>query len=159
MFQPLPAPSTGNPLVDEVRDTMRHRVSRMQRVGSRVTCSPAPTDTDEDWLVLMRGNPSEDLAALGFTKDKGPKFYTGSDAGGFRSWRKGELNLITTEEPRFYDLFVTATALAKRYNLLAKGDRIALFQAVLYGVRVDYLAHPSDYFQSDEIVEDAALVL
>jgi hypothetical protein len=144
MFQPAPPPSTGNADVDRIRGSLRHVVSRMQRVGSRVTCSPPPVDTDEDWLLLVRGDPAPSLHTLGFTQDGSPEFYTGSDAGGFRSWRKGDLNLVTTPDPHFFDLFVTATALAKRFNLLVKADRIALFQAVLYGVRVDCLAHPGD---------------
>lgn len=116
----------------------------MERVGSRVTCSPPPTGTDEDWLVCTFGDPAPALAAAGFSQDGSPEFYTGSDAGGFRSWRRGELNVITTPDRRFFELFMTATALAKRFNLLDKGDRIALFQAVLYGVRVDNLESPTD---------------
>lgn len=34
----------------------------------------------------------------------------------------------------------SATALAKRFSLLNKADRIALFKAVLYGVSADNLA-------------------
>lgn len=106
----------------------------LQPVGSRVTCSPAPTDTDEDWLMRVDSNPAGVLKSLGFTQDGQPQFYTGSDAGGFRSWRRGDVNIVTTPDQEFYNLFLTATHLAKRFNLLEKADRIALFQAVLYGV-------------------------
>ena len=103
-------------------------------VGSRVTCDPPPTNTDEDWLCLMAGDPTERMGAAGFKQDGSPEFYTGNDNGGFRSWRKGDLNIVTTESQEFFDRFETATHLAKRFNLLIKSDRIALFQAVLYGV-------------------------
>lgn len=110
-------------------------------VGSRVTCDPPPADTDEDWLVLIRRDPTEALKAAGFRMDGRTKFYTGKDAGSFRSWRKpgSDINIITTPYSAFYELFETATLLAKRFNLLDKGDRIALFQAVLYDVRWDNL--------------------
>lgn len=115
-------------------------------VGSRITCTPAPIDTDEDWLVLLAPNKDETdldaIRALGFTQDGRPEFYTGSEAGGFRSFRRDEVNIVTTRDPMFFDLFMTATGLAKRFNLLDKGDRIALFQAVLYGVRTPMLEDP-----------------
>jgi len=112
---------------------------QVQPVGSRVTCDPAPADTDEDWLAYTPEDPAPRLIAAGFTQDGSPEFYTGNDNGGFRSWRKGDLNVITTPSWEFYCKFGTATALAKRFNLLLKEDRIALFQAVLYGVRAENL--------------------
>ncbi len=108
----------------------------VERVGSRVTCSPAPTDTDEDFLCLVpeKDGGLEALSAHGFKQDGQPEFYTGNDNGGFRSFRKDDVNVITTNDRDFFMLFLTATHLAKRFNLLKKADRIALFQAVLYGV-------------------------
>lgn len=50
----------------------------------------------------------------------------------FTSYRLGELNVIATDKPKFYDDFLLATRLAKRFNLLDKKDRVALFQAILY---------------------------
>ena len=110
-----------------------------QAVGSRVTCNPAPVDTDRDWLVLIKPGAEKLLPENGFSQDGSPQFYTGNDNGGFRSWRKGELNVITTPDNEFFQRFITATALAKRFNLLNKQDRIALFQAVLYGVHYSNL--------------------
>lgn len=103
-------------------------------VGSRYTCNPPPLDTDEDYLVLVSGDPYAELMQAGFDQDGSPEFYTGNDAGGFRSWRKGNLNVITTESHEFYGKFMKATHLAKRFNLLEKRDRIALFQVILYDV-------------------------
>ena len=111
----------------------------IRRVGSRVTCNPAPTDTDEDFLALVPFDVTSFMAQDGFTQEGEPQFYTGNDNGGFRSFRKGTMNIVTTESEEFFDRFMTATALAKRFNLLAKADRIALFQAVLYGVNAEDL--------------------
>jgi hypothetical protein len=101
-------------------------------VGSRVTCNPAPTDTDEDWLILVRKRVPEILSRLDFEMDTGRAHYEPSE-GQFNSWRRDDLNLIVTDDGRFYEKFSIATDLAKRFNLLHKRDRVALFQAVLYG--------------------------
>lgn len=111
----------------------------VQPVGSRVTCNPAPEGTDRDYLVFVA---SQDEAAAvlfdaGFSQDGSPEFYTGNDAGGFRSYRRGAVNIIATEDYTFFERFLIATGLARRFNLLDKADRIALFQAVLYGVAPD----------------------
>lgn len=42
-------------------------------------------------------------------------------------------NLIITSSQVFHQRFLAASSVAKRLNLLEKSDRIALFQAVLYG--------------------------
>lgn len=111
-------------------------------VGSRVTCVPAPTDTDEDYLILSANDRTKELREIGFDSSGSPEFYTGNDNGQFRSWRRGNVNLIITPDSHFHGLFLTATQLAKRFNLLRKEDRIALFQAVLYGVMEGDLVQP-----------------
>ena len=115
-------------------DCMRY----IRPVGSRVTCDPAPMDTDCDYLVLTRSQKIHTILQKdGWTQDTGapknnnPRDYT--NAVHFKSWRKGETNLIITDKGTFYDKFVLASRLAKQFNLLKKADRIALFQAVLYG--------------------------
>ena len=109
--------------------------------GSRVICDPTPTDTDEDFVCFQ---PNYDAAILaleadGFISEGSPEFYTGNSRGNFRSLRKGSVNLILTDQRAFYELFNTATELARRFNLINKSDRIALFQAVLYGVEAHNL--------------------
>ena len=101
----------------------------IQRVGSRVTCNPAPTDTDEDYIVY-----TEDLSTLmgdcidrAFTHEGS---YVGSE---FHSLRQGAINLIITTKKDFYDKFILATHVCKTLNLLDKQDRITVFQAILYG--------------------------
>jgi hypothetical protein len=126
------------PTIDVLRKLTRFRTDIVP-VGSRVTCDPAPTDTDEDFLMLDSAGLHDALVSNGFVPCTLVEFYTGNDAGEFRSWRKGDVNLIVTPYRDFFDLFVSATHLAKRFNLLQKRDRIALFQVILYGVKVDNL--------------------
>lgn len=114
---------------------------KWERVGSRVTCDPAPTDTDEDILVLttaqLWGDLSPALEADKFEKggsDCGDQSgYLAANALSFQSFTLGQLNLIITFDPEFYRRFMAATGVAKRLNLLDKTDRIVLFQAVIYG--------------------------
>lgn len=109
-------------------------------VGSRVTCTPAPTDTDRDWLVLV---PADDwgpfvdnMTLLGWAIG-GSAIPNGvnelPEEARFNSFVKGEDNVIATCSDVFYKRFLAATYVATRLNLLDKADRIALFQAVLYG--------------------------
>lgn len=132
-------------------------VDRMQPVGSRVTCNPAPTDTDEDYLLYVGHEYGVvDGVPMMVVKDADIRLMevelylkdSGWEMGGslpnemkcevkpsekFCSWTLGELNLIITTSDEFFRRFLAATAVAKEFNLMDKGDRIKLFQAVLYG--------------------------
>jgi hypothetical protein len=100
----------------------------IKRVGSKVTCDPAPTDTDEDWLVY-----TENLSTLvGDCIEQGLT-HEGSYAGSaFVSLRQGPTNLIITDRKEFFDKFMLATHVCKTLNVLDKQDRIVVFQAILY---------------------------
>lgn len=113
-------------------------------VGSRVTCNPPPLNTDQDWLVMVQEGD--------YAKFAEHLLSTGWDVGGsltpndanylpehvrFNSFTKGEDNVIATASTEFHRRFLAASAAAKRLNLLVKEDRIALFQAVLYGATCD----------------------
>ena len=104
----------------------------VEPVGSRVTCKPAPTDTDCDWLVLCAQEHVQNHFALQADgwEIGGSEVDDGDDL--FESWTKGEDNLIITNNVKFFLAFVAATSVCKRFNLLNKPDRIAVFQAVLY---------------------------
>ena len=108
------------------------KVVKMEYVGSRVTCSPPPTDTDEDVLLL-----TDDLSMLiadcievGFTRDGDHK---ASYPTGFVSLRNGTMNFIVTDNEEFYEKFMLATHVCKKLNIMDKHDRITVFQAILYG--------------------------
>lgn len=108
------------------------KVLKMEYVGSRVTCSPAPTDTDEDVLLL-----TDDLSTLigdcievGFTQDgEVGRAYPKE----FVSLRSGTMNFIVTDNEEFFKKFMLATHVCKFLNLKSKADRICVFQAILYG--------------------------
>lgn len=105
-------------------------------VGSRVTCDPPPTDTDEDWLVIIKYPKLNDSLFLlekeGYKLDN-PKEHYRPEEGRFNSWRKGNTNLIVTRDLEFHRRFLAATHVAKTLNVMKKQDRVTLFQAVLYG--------------------------
>lgn len=108
-------------------------------VGSRVTCNPAPTDTDIDVLVLLNWR----ARGVGFLTALNGRGWIlgGSDMldesarqkSPFESWTLGNVNVIATRDEGFYARFLAATSIAKHLNLLRKDDRIALFQGMLYG--------------------------
>lgn len=120
-------------------------VLRAMLCGSRVTCVPAPTDTDQDVIVLLR-----DIDATACQKgDKAYKRYndevarplceagfacggSGSQDDEFESWTKGDINLILTGDEIFYERFVAATTVARHLNIMDKEARKTLFRAVLY---------------------------
>lgn len=121
---------------------------KIEPCGSRVTCDPCRPDADYDWLVqIMPDNDgpfdgsvseqricdiAEQLGNEGFVLE-GSEHYQSVAANSFMSWRLGEHNLIVTANAAFAARHRAATACCKRLNLLNKPDRIALFQAVLYG--------------------------
>lgn len=110
--------------------------------GSRITCDPPVLDTDEDWLVHLpqtAARPTDFIAdvVVGLATDgfslEGGEHYQQQVGGTFMSMRKDGLNLIVTGNDEFVRKHHAATALCKRLNLPKKADRVALFQAVLYG--------------------------
>jgi hypothetical protein len=108
-------------------------------VGSRVTCSPPPADTDLDVLVLVGEDQWDEAQAFLVANGYGHDGSDISDKLGFvsdscfKSYSLGEVNIIVTHDGDFHDRFLAASSVAKRLNLLQKADRVALFQAVLYG--------------------------
>jgi len=113
-------------------------------VGSRVTCNPPPTDTDDDWLCLdtFSGDVEAFLVEAGYTVCGNPDQY-GEDE--FVAYRKGDENVIIVNTEYAYNSFMLATRLAKRFNLLIKDDRKALFQAIMNG---------DDYYANQEVTND-----
>jgi hypothetical protein len=116
-----------------VLETLGQYAVTYQMTGGRYICNPAPTGTDEDYIALVAGDDwVEALCEAGFTLNTDCELY--ADCPDFYAWRGGEFNVICVEEPEMYRRWVDATEQAKAQNLLAKEDRIALFQKVLYGV-------------------------
>lgn len=140
-MQPSAAPMWKCPSLPEpVGAGFAHYFTKYQFVGSRITCSPPPLDTDQDVLVLVHqsNHAVMELKILeaGFVKEGSLPAEMENAANRdsvFHSYRKGDMNYIVTTDEAFYQRFSTATELARKYNLMEKSDRIQLFQAVLYG--------------------------
>ena len=108
------------------------KVVKMEYVGSRITCNPPPTDTDEDVLLLTDDLNTliGDCIEVGFKRDGD---VTASYPTEFVSLRSGTINFIVTDNEEFYKKFMLATHVCKFLNLQGKLDRICVFQAILYG--------------------------
>lgn len=122
-----------------MKEALNIKPRQLTRVGSRETCVPAPTDTDQDWLALvhlMDFQPLADhLLATGWQVGGSlidPQQSTLPDAEVFSSFKREDQNLLVTVSEEFHKRFLAASSFAARMNLLHKPDRIALFQAVLY---------------------------
>lgn len=127
-------------LDQNIQDLLRY-ANRHELVGSRITCNPPPEDTDQDVLVFVDSENADYFVSrmknAGFNVELGEGYAEDALNSGeedrFQSYRLGDVNLIVTVDERFYNRFSAATAMAKRANLMQKEERIALFQAVLYG--------------------------
>lgn len=128
---------------DDTRSQIEQIGFTIEPCGSRVTCNPAPEDTDQDYLVAL-GDPTANvnsavsdivsiLSQTGWQWEGDCDHYQNVAANAFMSWRKDKINLIVTASHDFARRHRAATKLSARLNLLGKPDRIALFQAVLYG--------------------------
>lgn len=124
----------------ELFDWLISQCFSVEPCGSRVTCNPAPLDTDEDYLVELIGandaainNVVNTLGDAGFKWEGDNDHYQNVVTNAFMSWRRETTNLIVTSSEDFARRHRAATSVCKRLNLHDKSDRIALFQAVLYG--------------------------
>jgi hypothetical protein len=121
-------------------------------VGSRVTCSPPPTDTDEDFLLLVEdlGEAVIKLKEIGFdtgmTKEQEDEYLSlqRTSGGRFRSLRFGDVNYIVTQSAFFFDRFMTATHICKTMNVMDKQQRILIFSGVFGDSHLDKTAGITD---------------
>lgn len=114
-------------------------VQETHPVGSRWTCDPAPTDTDEDTLVLLNKSTVEGQSGtLDFAKYLLVKAGWECSAeyeqerwgeAPFLTARKGDQNLILYVDPVGYGRFIGAACCCKALNLTQKPDRVVLHRA------------------------------
>lgn len=102
------------------------------KTGSRYICDPPPMDTDDDTLFLV---DAKDLLDINCDLMLAGWEIGGSIAPGdiWYSYKKGVDNYLITTSDSHYAKWITATRLAKAFNLLNKQDRIALFEVVVDG--------------------------
>lgn len=103
--------------------------------GSSVICNPPILDTDRDYIICVHS--LKDIKAfiegIGFkTSTQDVEEYDIQEDGLFECYRKDNINLILTEDFDFYLKWCHATELATKLNLREKGQRITLFQYLLY---------------------------
>lgn len=98
--------------------------------GSRVICDPAPTDTDEDWLVFvpdsLRDAACEWLEAHGATHSDEQEVYPDGVC-----FRLGDLNPVLIWDHNVFYAWVAATYWAAKLNLRDKAERTRLFRALV----------------------------
>lgn len=99
--------------------------------GSRYTCDPPVTDTDDDTWVLVDQLPNvEEMKEMGWElsgKDPdGQDEYPENDI--WNSYKMGEKNLILIASKEWYIRCVAATLLCKQMNLTDKKDRIKVHE-------------------------------
>lgn len=100
--------------------------------GSRHVCDPPVYTTDEDYMIRPVTDMTQVLKDNGYV-DETPGSEYGKKGSEFESWRKGDVNLIVIYELFYADRYQLATKLCKQFNLLKKQDRIALYDAIIYG--------------------------
>lgn len=107
-------------------------VLKIAAVGSRVTCNPPPTNTDIDYLALVMSvnDADSELVPQGYETTTDHDYECMEST--FVSYKRGNINILVTDDEQYYKAFMAATHVAKRLNLMNKSDRICLFQAVLY---------------------------
>lgn len=139
-------------LPDNIVSKVSRLQGRMLATGSRVICNPAPTNTDEDWvvqittnsrLVLFRDFLTEDGWELNVGEQYEEHIDLFSEEGelsGFASFKKvvdGTIyNILLVGSHAAFRLWTTATGLAKAMNLTKKSERVELFRAILYNEEI-----------------------
>lgn len=94
--------------------------------GSRyIGC--ASEDSDYDWLLLVKDWPKP-TDILGYEPDAAfDDYYVGS---GFRSYRKGDVNLVFTTSESFFHSTKKARDFCYKYQVFDKVDRIMIHDAI-----------------------------
>ena len=125
-----------NPFDYDTGLTLDEDILKWRPTGSFYICNPQVLNTDKDYIVLVKDlNTSQPkLQELGYVPSVSDSDeYDLETEGGFMCYRKDDINLIVTEDEKFFDKFWEATCVAKQLNLKEKHDRIYLFKYVLYG--------------------------
>lgn len=123
--------------------------------GSMYTCNPPVTNTDIDYLVLTHNldecgcrldkynfdNCFEDWVSKSNTDpaklDESGYAVELENGARFSAWRRGNLNLIVTDDVTLYMRSVAATLLAKHLNLKHKHDRVNLFRCIKFAEKYE----------------------
>jgi len=126
-------------MISEDIQSLLDRCIEWHHVGSRVTCDPPVTDTDNDILCLVDSSELKRfllIAAVDGFELAGSvpasELDVSIEKSRFVSLKLGDINLIVTADQEFAKRFMVATWIAKQLNLRVKADRVDLFQFILY---------------------------
>ena len=103
-------------------------------VGSRTIENGWHSGSDYDFLIYGVDRIPEVMSELGYKLEVGDAHYEPSE-GDFNSWRKGNVNVIITDNHLFFLKFQFANNLAKARKLVKRKNRVSLFSYILYGVK------------------------
>lgn len=115
----------------DLSDAIDKYVSTVWRTGSSYICNPPVLDTDRDFVLLVTDYDAFIAAAI----DKGYTVCGNSEYEDkeFTALRQENVNLLVVATEELWKSWVSATELAKRFNLLNKADRVALFKVIVDG--------------------------
>ena len=99
-------------------------VIKIAPFGSRaVGC--ATDKSDYDYLVLVKQKPTmDDMHNTGFLPDAGDPLYGEY----FSSWRSGDINLVFTDIPGYFDATMEACEFCRKYKVYDKADRCLIHE-------------------------------
>lgn len=113
-------------------------IDGFDRVGSRVTCVPAPTDTDDDYLLLAHSSTTAAQLQYTLAKDGwtfpvfNPKVEAEYEHGRQLEFtcRYDDINLIVVSDRVYYRNWLKARDVCAALNLMDKADRKLVHQII-----------------------------
>jgi len=125
---------------EEILEICNYPEGMCEPYGSRVTCSPPPEDTDEDWCVFVGDSLYDvftNLLHVGFERCGDYIVPEEVKEVVFVALRRGTLNLVVTNSEDFFNKTILARDVCKKLNLMNKDDRITVHWAIRYGTLYD----------------------
>jgi len=108
------------------------------KTGSRNLLGVTITDDDRLFLVKDLDIASADLIKEGFE-------LSTYDGYVFRSFIKGDINVLLTDSRPVFNAAIWASYLTKKYGIVDKTDRVGLFQLARGDISLDQDYDPEDY--------------
>lgn len=136
--------------LDKIIFVIQPLCTQIELVGSRITCDPPPVGTDQDVLVLTKVSKFHKLISFleGEGYDSQGSAMSSSEFVSLKS-EQTDINFIITKSYEYFHRFMAATSIAKRFNLLNKDDRVALFEAVIRGTSCDMTTAAAPIFKKE----------
>lgn len=123
---------------DELRDGIINEFGVMPLLtGSRFICDSVPDESDWDYVLQVPNLNSEVAGLIGYLAERdfviesGEHYQVGAST--FISMRKDNINFLISKDKEWCKKHRIATRLCKKLKLNGKADRVAVFQALLYG--------------------------